>query len=218
MGRKKAAEEKVAKHQTTIDDLIEKIEAKRVEIDRLNQESFALQEQVVGAAPTGLSEFVSRTGQSMLDRLGDPLLADDDSVKRQRQEVDTVLKGIHEALTRLEAIDKTVQKGLETAKEKVAKEAEAAASEAENKAKAADTARKAADAVKTTDTPEQSQPGSSIAAGSRPARRSRKEVVLDDALAKPIHERDEDEVLATARAGKQAKTDQGASDMDLANV
>ena len=216
MAEKKAAEEKAAKHQETINELIEKIETKRVEIDRLNQESFALQEQVVGTAPTGISDFVARTGQSMLTRLGDPLLANDESVKAKRTEVDTVLKGIHEALTRLEAIDQTVQKGLETAKEAAAKEAETAATEAENKAKAADTARKAAEAAKPAEASEPSQSGQIPASGSRPARR--KTVVLDAAMAKPIHDRDEDEVLATARAGKLAKTTDGAADLELANV
>ena len=47
---------------------------------------------------------------------------------------------------------------------------------------------------------------------------ARRKWSLDDALAKPIHERDEDEVLATARAGKQAKTSNAAEDMEMFNV
>ena len=48
--------------------------------------------------------------------------------------------------------------------------------------------------------------------------RTFREVVMEDALKKPIQERDEDELLATAKAGKVRKTANSVEELALANV
>ena len=225
MVEKKEAEDKVKKHQEKIDDLIAKVEEKRAEQELLNREAFALQEQVVGAAPTGLSDLLEATGKKYIERLDDPLLANDESVKATRIEVDVVLKGICAALQKLEEINQKVVKGLDEARDATAKEAEAAANAAAEKAKSAETARNAAEAAKQPSYAETTKPGiaatssaSTATSGPKTARRARTDVVLETAMAKPIHERDEEETLATARAGKLPKTEQAADDMAIANV
>ncbi len=56
----------------------------------------------------------------------------------------------------------------------------------------------------------------SRARGSGP--RSFRNVLLADASAIPIRDRDEDELLVTAKAGKARKTERAADDLALANV
>ena len=121
----------------------------------------------------------------------------------------------------MEAINKAVSAGLNTAKEAAAKATEQATTEANAKAKQHEEASHAA-AVFKKDTPAGGEQSASVqAAGSRArgsGARSFRNVLLVDAMAKPIVDRDEDELLVSAKAGKVRRTERDAADLDLANV
>ena len=104
------------------------------------------------------------------------------------------------------------------AKDKAAKDATAAAAEAEEKAKKSADAIKAADIVRPPPqrrSPNGSSPASGASSGSSG---DQQRSALQAALAKPINERNGEELVRTGRAGKVRKTESAADDMDLANV
>ena len=205
MAAKAETEEKLVQHQETIDELVTKIEAKKVELDRLNKESFSVQELVIGAEPTGLDKLVERAGASILEKFDNPLLRNDKTVLSKRTDVDAAIKSIATALQELEAIGKQITEGLDGAKEAAAKEAEKAATEASEKAKVAQETCKAAEVGKASVAPRPQQPRKPHPASAL------RDVVMEEALKKPIHDRDEDELLATAKGGKLRKTEPAAS-------
>jgi hypothetical protein len=226
MAAKAEAEKVVDEHQKAIDELVTKIEAKRAEIDKLNSETLPLQELLVGPSTVGLDELVTKAGKEILEKFDDPVMAKislggDQTVGAKRAEVEQGLKNIAVALQQMEAINKAVSAGLNTAKEAAAKATEQATTEANAKAKQHEEASQAA-AVFKKDAPaagEQSavvQATGSRARGSGP--RSFRNVLLADATAIPIRDRDEDELLVTAKAGKARKAELAAMDLSLANV
>ena len=118
----------------------------------------------------------------------------------------------------MEVINKAVSAGLNTVKEAAAKATEQAATEATANANRHEEASKAA-AVFTQETPAGGeQATSSQPAGRASGARSFRIVLLADAMAKPISDRDEEELLISAKAGKVRKIEQGVADVDLPNV
>ena len=212
---KEAAEAKAEACQVKIDETIDKIEDKKAEIKRLLEESTSIGEQVVGASHEGLGDLVDKHTKDTLSMFDDPLLAKNEAVRAKRPDVVHLTNAIADALQKLAQISTEVRGGLDVAKDQAAKDATAAAEEAEEKAKKSADASKAANVVRT---PAQRRsptvPGSSSSGGSSDQQRS----ALRSALAKPIHERNGEELVLTGRAGKFRKTDEAADDMDLSNV
>jgi hypothetical protein len=207
---KAAAEKQAEECQAKVDAIIEKIEAAKAEMQRLHEESHSIREKVVGATPEGLGELVDKQCAVTLSMFDDPLLKDDETVRAKRPDVVKLTSAIAEALQKLTEINATVATGLEGAKEKAAKDAEAAAAEARNKEKVAADARKAADIVKPKAAENSSSASSPAKAGEQTA--------LQAALAKPIAERNGEELVLTGRSGKVRKTEAAAADLDLANI
>ena len=136
-------------------------------------------------------------------------------MRAKRPDVVQITNVIAEALQKLAEISTAVRGGLDTAKEKAAKDATAAADDAEEKAKKSADAIKAANIVKPpTQRRSPTVPGSTSSESSGDQQRS----ALRAALAKPIHERNGEELVLTGRAGKVRKTETAADDMDLSNV
>ena len=148
----------------------------------------------------------------------DPLLASDETVRANRPDVLQLTNVIADALKKLSDISTTVKSGVDTAKEKAAKDAAAAAVEAEEKAKVSADASKAADVVMPT--AHRRAPASPPAGGAASSGSSsdQQQSALRAALAKPISERNGEELVLTGRAGKVQKTDTAAEDMELSNV
>ena len=145
----------------------------------------------------------------------DPLFKADETVRAKKPEVVSLTQIIADSLQKLAAINATVAAGLDTAKEKAANDAEAAAAEARNKEKVAADAKKAADTVVRPKTAEGGSSASSSEKADEPT-------ALQAALAKPIGERNGEELVLTGRAAGKAskvrKTETAAADLDLANV
>ena len=139
---KAAAEKQTEECQAEVDAVIEKIEAAKADIRRLLEESHSIREKVGGAIPEGLVELVDKQCASTLSMFDDPLLKNDETVRARRPDVVTLTNAIADALRKLAEINTTVATGLEGAKEKAAKNAEAAAAEARDKEKVAADARK----------------------------------------------------------------------------
>ena len=108
--------------------------------------------------------------------------------------------------------------GLNTAKEAAAKATEQAATEATAKAKLHEEASKASAVFKKETPAGGDQATASQPSGRASGARSFRTVLLADAMAKPISDRGEEELLISAKAGKVRKTEQGAADADLSNV
>lgn len=80
MAAKAETVDKLKHHQETIDELVTKIEAKKVDLDRLNKEAFTVQELVIGAESTGMDKLGERAGASILEKFDNPLLRNDSTV------------------------------------------------------------------------------------------------------------------------------------------
>ena len=218
MAAKAETEEKLKQHQVDIDELVVKIEAKKADLDRLNKEAFHVQELVVGTEPTGLDKLVERAGASVLEKFDNPLFKNNLDVLNKRTNVDTAIRQISAALQELATINKQISVGLDAAKDVAGKEAEQAATEAAEKAKVAQETIKAAEAGKQSATPLPAQSSGGAASTRTPSSRTFRDVVMEDALKKPIQDRDEDELLATGKGGKVRKTENAAEEAALANV
>ena len=142
MFAKVAVAKQAVERQAKVDEVIEKIEAAKVDTRRLLEESPSIREKVVGATPEGLGELVDKQCASTLSMFDDPLLKNDETVRAKRPDVVTLTNAITDASRKLAEINTTVATGLEGAKEKAAKNAEAAAAEARDKEKVAADARK----------------------------------------------------------------------------
>ena len=217
---KAAAEEEAVECQGKVDAVIEKIEETKIEIRRLLEESHSIREKVVGANPEGLSTLVDKQCAATLGLFDDPLLQGDETVRAKRPDVLQLTQTIAAALQQLVSINATVATGLDEAKEKAAKDAKTAAAEAREKEKVAADASKAADVIIR---PKTSEGGSASSASVPSVQKKADEIsALKAALAKPIGERNGEELVLTGRAAGKAskvrKTETAAADLDLANV
>ena len=165
----------------------------------------------MGATAEGLGDLVEQQCKGTLNMFDDPLLAADETVRAKRPDVLHITNAIAEALHKLAAITATVKSGLDAAKERAAKEAETAAADAKNKDNIYANAVKAADLVK----PKGAEAGGSTSSSSTGGG---KQTPLEAAMAKPIAERNGEELVLAGRAGEQRKTETAAADLDLANV
>ena len=173
-----------------------------------------------GANPEGLSTLVDKQCAATLGLFDDPLLQGDETVRAKRPDVLQLTQTIAAALQQLVSINATVATGLGEAKEKAAKDAKTAAAEAREKEKVAADASKAADVIIR---PKTSEGGSASSASVPSVQEKADEITaLKAALAKPIGERNGEELVlagrAAGKASKVRKIDTAAADLDLANV
>ena len=212
MEEKLAAEQKAEECQSKIDKTLDEIDETKAEIQKLLEESHTIREKMVGSNPEGLGELGDKQCAITLGMFDDPLVSTDECARAKRPEVVQLTNTVGEALRALALITSQIKGGLDEATKKAAAEAEKSAADTKEKEKTLATAKKAADVVKSKQG--DSGPSSSAPAG---AERSGKSA-LEAALAKPISQRNGEELRITGRAGKVRKTDAVAADLDLSNV
>ena len=220
MAERAEAEKRVDELKQTEADLVAKIDKADEDIERLKTETFTLSEKEANQAPEEVTDMVDKACKSVLVMLGDPLFAPDISAQNQKAEVEAVHKSLAATLQQLAAITKTASEGLVQKRIEAAAAAERASAEAEARraaAAAAVQASMAAEAASKSGTPAASSTTGTVAgAGGRdlPRRIARAPLPQSHAAwGKAVHERTDDEVLATAAPGKVAKTGSG-NDMD----
>ena len=166
-----------------------------------------------------MGDIVDKYTKITLSMFDDPLLANDETVRAKRPDVLALTNAVAEALQKLSEIETTVRTGLDTAKVDVAQAASKKAAEAQDLAKKSADANKAAEVV--IPPVHRRSPNASTTAGqpsSSGSNDQQRKLELQAALAKPINERNGEELVLTGRAGKSRKTARAADDMELANV
>ena len=147
----------------------------------------------------------------------DPLLAGDETVRAKRPDVLAFTNTIAQALHGLTAISNTVRSGLDTAKAAVVEATSKKAAELEELEKKTADAPKAAEVL--IPAARRRSPNTETGGGSSSGGNDRQQKAeLEAAFAKPINERNGEELLLTGRAGKHRKTARAADDMGLSNV
>ena len=200
----------------------------QAEIDKLAAEAFTLQAKVVGTPPANLPDMVGAMCKDIFGKMEDELLKEHPDVIKHKPEVEQIAQNLAKLLQQLETVSKAVTSGFETAKDVKNKKAEEAATQAEQAKQEAAQATKAAEVVKpAADTSRRGRSTvvKATAACAAQGSASQSSGSFADfkklALAKPIGDRNAEELLATcneSRSSKVRKTELAADDLLLANV
>ena len=164
-----------------------------------------------------MGEIVDKHTKDTLGIFDHPLLAGNEEVRAKRPDVLALTQSIATALQALADINGKVRIGLDEAKAAVVEDTSKKEAELEELQKKSANASKEADVV--IPAVRRRSPKTEGAGGGSSGDADQKaKAELQAAFAKPINERNGEELLLTGRAGKSRKIARAADDMELSNV